>query len=104
MIEQNNEEKLIFNIPPTTSDYYKQILSAKYLDGYRLELQYPLNKYRIVDLENELMSRNDEINIKYRNIELFKQVLGWGDLRWNNDFFLPANYVYDISTPIEKNE
>jgi hypothetical protein len=76
---------------------YLEIESAKYIDGYKLELKFNDGKVNVVDFENFIFnSRHPEIK-KYQDKTLFKNFnLTYGELEWGDyDLVFPISDLYE---------
>lgn len=71
---------------------YLSIEKAKYLDSYKIYLQFNDGKEVVIDFE-EFITKSLHPDIKkYSNLELFKNfTLEYGEIEWND---------YDLAFPI----
>ena len=75
---------------------YLEIESAKYIDGYKLELKFNDGKINIVNFENFILSSGHPEIKKYQDKNLFKNFnLTYGELEWRDyDLVFPISDLY----------
>ncbi len=76
---------------------YLEIESAKYINGYKLELTFNDGKINIVDFENFIFSSGHPEIKKYQDKNLFKKFnLTYGELEWGDyDLVFPISELYE---------
>ena len=68
---------------------------AKYIDGYKILLEFNDGKENTVDFENFILNSNHPDIKKYRDTKLFKNfTLEYGEIEWNN--YVLAFPIYDL--------
>lgn len=76
------------------------IFSAKHLEEYKIEFTFSDGKINVFDYKN-LVMRNHEESIPYRDIENFKvfTIINGTEIAWgeNFDMILPFNTIYNKS-------
>lgn len=82
------------------------IISAKYVEGYKIEITFSDGKVNIFDYQNLVMREHEE-TIPYHKIENFKKfsiVEGKTEIAWgkNWDMILPLATIYNKTTVKEK--
>ena len=75
---------------------YLSIEKAKYLDDYKIFLQFNDKKEVVVDFEKFITKSQHPDIRKYRNLELFRRFrLSYGEIEWNDyDLVFPINDLY----------
>ena len=76
---------------------YIEIESARYMDGYKLELRFNDGKVNVVDFENFLFSSGHPEIQKYQDKNLFKNFnLTYGEVEWGDyDLVFPVTDLYE---------
>ena len=76
---------------------YLEIVSARYIDSYKLELTFNDGKINIVDFENFISSSGHPEIKKYQDKNLFKNFnLTHGELEWGDyDLVFPISDLYE---------
>lgn len=73
---------------------WKEILSATYLDGYRLNILFTDGARRIMDFSS--LIRNYPVFRPLNNIETFKKYVVTDTLEWNNGTIdIAPEYIYE---------
>lgn len=73
-----------------------EVITAEYLDGYRLLLQFNNGEKRIVDLSNSL---NGVVYTPLKDIDYFKRFsIKFNTIEWENGADFAPEYLYEIST------
>ena len=78
---------------------YWSVMSAKYLDGYRLEVTFEDGKSGIVDLEKKL--REGAVFRRLLHVEIFKQFRinpDFGVICWGDDLDIAPETLYNQAT------
>lgn len=74
-----------------------EIVSAKYLDGYKLNLVFSNGEVKIADLSGLL---DGEVFEPLKDIEFFKNFsIPFNTVQWDNGADFAPEYLYEISTP-----
>ncbi len=77
---------------------FLEVINAKYLDNYRLELWFNNGEVKIVDLKNSL---NGDAFKPLRDIDFFKQFrLHLNTVEWPNEADFAPEYLYSIGVPV----
>ncbi|MFP4333811.1 MAG: DUF2442 domain-containing protein [Campylobacterales bacterium] len=77
-----------------------EVISAKYLNGFKLEILFSDGSLRVVDLANEL---DGEIFEPLRDENFFKSFsIECGTVSWSNGADIAPEYLYYISEPKEE--
>lgn len=78
---------------------YLKIIRAKYVDNYKIEIEFDDGKVNIVNFEGFLKSSSNPEIKKYLDKELFKNFsIVEGDLDWNDfDLIFPILDLYENS-------
>lgn len=73
------------------------IISAHYVDGYKIDLRFSDGKSRVIDFEPFLRLSLNPMVQAYLDIDLFKQFsIEYGDLQWNGfDLCFPVADLYE---------
>jgi len=72
------------------------IIKAKYLSDYKIELTFENNIKKVVDFEEFLMHERNPMTTEFRNMNLFKKFkIEGGDLSWKNyQMCFPGEALY----------
>ena len=76
---------------------FLEIESAKYMDGYKLELKFNDGNVNVVDFEDFLKNSQHPDISKYQDKNLFKNFnIKYGDLEWGDyDLVFPISDLYE---------
>ncbi len=74
-----------------------EIITAKYVDGYQIQLEFNDGKTQVVDFENFLNQAKNPMTRKYRDKSLFQEFkIEYGDLIWGDyEMCFPVADLYD---------
>lgn len=73
------------------------VIEAKYLEGYKIQLTFNDKKIRVVDFEKFLKTRPHPQYNKYNELHHFKKFkIEWGNIVWGKDWDLifPVDQLY----------
>lgn len=77
---------------------FTEVVQAKYLDGYKISVQFNDGVRKIVDF-SELLKRNLPAFAPLKNIETFRQFVVTDTLEWNNgNIDIAPEFLYENGT------
>ncbi len=81
------------------------IVRVKYLDGYKLELEFENGVVKVVNFEEDLKKYSGPVVTPLKDIEYFKRVRlnkEIGTIEWDSGFDCCSSYLYETGAEIKR--
>lgn len=81
------------------------IIGVKYIDGYKLELEFENGVKKVVDFEEDLKQRSGPVIEPLKDIEHFKRVIvnkESGTIEWESGYDCCPSFLYERGIEIKK--
>lgn len=81
------------------------VIGVKYIDGYKLELEFENGVIKVVDFEEDLKQHSGPVIDPLKEIEYFKRVRvnkEAGTVEWESGYDCCPSFLYETGVEIKK--